>query len=36
VRFPQPLTLEQNCARCHGEKDAGWIQEKLKGIRKRL
>ena len=36
VRFPKPLTLEQSCVRCHGEKEAGWIQEKLKGIKRRL
>lgn len=36
VQFPQPLTLEQNCVRCHGDKTTAWIQEKLKGIRKRL
>jgi len=36
VAFPKPLTLEQNCARCHGEKDAAWLQEKLKGIKRRL
>jgi len=36
VKFPQPLTVEQNCARCHGGKDAAWIQEKLKGIKRRL
>jgi hypothetical protein len=36
VKFPKPLTIEQNCARCHGEKDAGWLQEKLKVIRRRL
>jgi hypothetical protein len=36
VKFPKPLTIEQNCQRCHGEKDPSWIQEKLKGIRRRL
>lgn len=36
VTFPKPLTLEQNCARCHGAKEASWIQEKLKLIRRRL
>jgi cytochrome c553 len=36
VKFPQPLTLEQACARCHREKDTSWIQDKLKGIRRRL
>jgi formate-dependent nitrite reductase cytochrome c552 subunit len=36
VRFPQPLTLEQNCVRCHGDKAAAWIQEKLKSIKRRL
>ena len=36
VKFPKPLTLEQNCVRCHGEKEASWIQEKLKGIKRRL
>jgi len=36
VKFARPLTLEQNCVRCHGEKDAGWIKEKLKGIQRRL
>jgi len=36
VKFPTPLTIEQNCVRCHGEKEAGWIQEKLKGIKRRL
>ncbi len=36
VRFPKPLTIEENCVRCHGGKEAGWIQEKLKLIRRRL
>jgi hypothetical protein len=36
VKFPKPLTVEQNCVRCHGDKDAAWIQEKLKGIKRRL
>ena len=36
VKFPKPLTMEENCVRCHGDKDAAWIQEKLKTIRKRL
>ena len=36
VQFPKPLTLEQNCVRCHGDKTTAWIQEKLKGIRRRL
>jgi len=36
VKFPAPLTIEQNCRRCHGEKDASWIQEKLKAIKRRL
>lgn len=36
VKFAKPLTIEQNCVRCHGEKDTAWIQEKLKGIKRRL
>jgi hypothetical protein len=36
VRFPQPLTTEQACKRCHAEKDPAWIAEKLKLIRRRL
>jgi len=35
-KVKKPLTLEQNCVRCHGEKDVSWIQEKLKGIKRRL
>ena len=36
VKFPKALTVEQTCVRCHGEKDANWILEKVKIIRKRL
>ena len=36
VKFPKPLTVEQNCQRCHGEKDVTWIAEKLKVIKRRL
>ncbi len=36
VRDPKPLTLEQACARCHGDKGAAWVDEKLKTIRRRL
>ena len=36
VKFEKPLTIEQNCRRCHGEKDGPWIAEKLKGIKRRL
>lgn len=36
VKFAKPLSVEQNCVRCHGAKDANWLQEKLKGIRRRL
>jgi hypothetical protein len=36
VKYPEPLTIEQNCARCHNDKETAWIQEKLKGISRRL
>jgi hypothetical protein len=36
VQFPEPLTMEKNCARCHGDKTAEWAEENLKKIRKRL
>ena len=36
VQFPQPQSLEQTCARCHGDRDTTWIQEKTRMIRKRL
>jgi formate-dependent nitrite reductase cytochrome c552 subunit len=36
VKFPKPLTLEENCRRCHGDKEAAWIQENLKKIQRRL
>lgn len=36
VKFPKALTMEEACKRCHGDKDAAWIQEKIKPIRRRL
>jgi formate-dependent nitrite reductase cytochrome c552 subunit len=36
VKFAKPLSIEENCVRCHGGKDAAWIQEKLKQIKRRL
>ena len=36
VKYPQPLTMEQNCARCHGDKAPGWVAENVKKIRRRL
>ncbi|MBI4914289.1 MAG: ammonia-forming cytochrome c nitrite reductase subunit c552 [Acidobacteria bacterium] len=36
VQQPKPLTVEESCIRCHGDKESSWIQEKLKGIRRRL
>ena len=36
VKFAKPLTIEENCVRCHGDKEASWIQEKLKVIKRRL
>ena len=36
VQFPQPLALEQTCARCHAEKGDAWIRERLGTLKRRL
>ena len=36
VKFPKPLTLAENCVRCHNDKPAEWLAENLKKISKRL
>ena len=36
VKVPENLTVEQACARCHQDKGTSWLDEKLKGLKKRL
>lgn len=36
VKYPEPVALDQTCARCHADKAPGWVAEGLKKIRKRL
>jgi cytochrome c553 len=36
VKSPERLTVEQTCVKCHQDKGTAWVDEKLKGLRKRL